>query len=152
MADTHAIKFFPHRTPTAQSKSVAVASIADTHAHATPTHLLSPTKDFKQIFTKPTNWILLIYLFSFSATFGQKWTLPIPKLPEYKVAGPTIVNPGYNNVMTNEEKNRINMMIVEQDMKNYELQKKQEQEIINEANRLLGSRAKSPPATVNPSK
>jgi hypothetical protein len=34
------IKFFPaaHHAP---SKSVAVASIADTHAHATPTHLLS---------------------------------------------------------------------------------------------------------------
>ncbi|MFM7430372.1 MAG: hypothetical protein ACKO1F_10790 [Flammeovirgaceae bacterium] len=37
-----------HRTATikilstAQSKSVAVASIADTHPHATPTHLLSP--------------------------------------------------------------------------------------------------------------
>jgi hypothetical protein len=32
------IKFFP-TAQYAQSKSVAVASIADTYAHATPTHL-----------------------------------------------------------------------------------------------------------------
>jgi hypothetical protein len=140
MADTLAIKFFPHRTPTAQSKSVAVAAIAPTDPHATPTHLLSPTESFKQKFTKPTNWILLILILVSNITFGQQWTLPIPKLPEYKVAGPTIINPGYNNVMTNEERNRINMQMIEQDMKNYELQKKREQEIINEANRLLGSR------------
>jgi hypothetical protein len=140
MADTHAIKFFPHRTPTAQSKSVAVASIARTHAHTTPTHLLSPINGFKQKFSKPTNWIYLFCILVYSTTFGQQWTLPNPKLPEYKPAGPTIINPGYNNVMTNEERNRINMMMVEQDMKNYELQKKREQEIINEANRLLGSK------------
>jgi hypothetical protein len=140
MADTHAIKFFPHRTPTAQGKSVAVASIAQTSAHATPTHLPSPTNGFKQKFSKPTSWILLICTLSYTTAFGQQWTLPNPKLPEYKVPGPTIVNPGYNNAMTNEERNRINMMMVEQDMRNYELQKKREQEAIDEANLLLGGK------------
>lgn len=140
MADTPAIKFFPHCTPTSQSKSVAVASITQAHAHATSTHLLSPTKCFKQKFCKPTNYLSIICILICSATFGQQWTLPNPKLPEYKPVGPTIINPGYNNVTTNEERNRINMQMIEQDMRNYELQKKREQEIINEANRLLGSK------------
>lgn len=40
------IKFFP-TAHHAQSKSVAVASIADIHTHATPTHLLSQLLDIK---------------------------------------------------------------------------------------------------------
>lgn len=141
MADTHAIKFFPHRTPTAQSKSVAVAADTQAHSHATPTHLLSPpAESYESKFSKPTKWTLLIWILSCSTAFGQQWTLPNPKLPEYKVAGPTIVNPGYNNAMTNEERNRINMMMVEQDMRNYKLQKKQQQEAVDEANLLLGGK------------
>jgi len=56
-ADPTTIKFFP-TAPHAQSKSVAVASIADTHAHATPTHLLSPIKGYETRLFKPTKWTL----------------------------------------------------------------------------------------------
>lgn len=56
------IKFFP-TAHHAQSKSVAVASIADTHAHATPTHLLSPpTENYETKFSKPTHWTLTTIL------------------------------------------------------------------------------------------
>jgi hypothetical protein len=56
------IKFFP-TVHYAQSKSVAVASIADTHAQATTTHLLSPPAECYELkFSKPTKWTLTTIL------------------------------------------------------------------------------------------
>jgi len=66
------IKFFP-TAHHAQSKSVAVASIADTHAHATPTHLLSqPAESYETKFSKPTRWTLTtILILIFLKASGQ---------------------------------------------------------------------------------
>jgi len=56
------MKFFP-TAHHAQSKSVAVASIADTYAHATPTHLLSPPSDSHETkFSKLAKWTLTTIL------------------------------------------------------------------------------------------
>jgi hypothetical protein len=74
------IKFFP-TAHHAQSKSVAVAATADTHAHATPTHLLSPTRiDFKRKLVtafKLLSFILIII--STTSVWGQ---IPVVKPPQ----------------------------------------------------------------------
>ena len=56
------IKFFP-TAHYAQSKSVAVAADTQSHAHATPTHLLSPpAESYESKFSKPTKWTLTAIL------------------------------------------------------------------------------------------
>jgi hypothetical protein len=72
-ADPTTIKFFPtaHHAP---SKSVAVASIADTHAHTTPTHLLSPPAGTTDKVSG--SWTIVLALVTLTAT-GQ-----IPNMPQ----------------------------------------------------------------------
>jgi len=56
------IKFFP-TAHYAQSKSVAVAADTQSHAYATPTHLLSPpAESYESKFSKPTKWTLTTIL------------------------------------------------------------------------------------------
>ncbi len=86
------IKFFP-TAHHAQSKSVAVASIADTHAHATPTHLLSqPAESYKTKFSKPTRWTLTtILIFVLLKASGQV----VPNL---------LITDNYRPYLTEEQK------------------------------------------------
>lgn len=71
----------------------------------------------------------------FQSSFGQ---LPNTSLPNYNPQGPVVPDPRYYGTMSNEERNRTNMQAVEQDMRNYEAQKRQQQQLLNEAYRELG--------------
>jgi hypothetical protein len=82
--------------------------------------------------------ILVLTIFNLDYSLGQQWKLPDTRLPNYNPQGPTIINPGYNNARSVEDINRINMQVAEQDIRNYELQKKRQQEAVNGANRELG--------------
>jgi hypothetical protein len=135
-----------HRTATieflatTQSKSVAVAANAQTNAHPTPTHLLPPHQSNKKRLGNQTVYIVAaMTILTMQLSFGQEWKLPNTQLPNYNPKGPTIPDPRYQGTMSNEERNRINMQIIEQDMRNYELQKKREKETLNEINRAFGT-------------
>jgi hypothetical protein len=86
------IKFFPTAYH-APSKSVAVAADTQAHAHATPTHLLSPSAEsYESKFSKPTRWTLttILSLILFNAS-GQV----VPNL---------LTNDNYRPYLTEEQK------------------------------------------------
>lgn len=135
------IKFFP-TAHHAQSKSVAVAASAQANPHATPTHLLSPIQNYLTRLSKTIKYGYLFAVIVLGVSFnsyGQEWKLPNPQLPNYNPKGPTIPDPRYYGTISNEERNRINMQMIEQDMKNYELQKLRQKQLLEEAERELSS-------------
>jgi len=126
-------KIFPH----AQSKSVAVAANTRANAHAITTHLLPRAQDFGTRLSKLT--ILCLMTLS-QIAFGQtQWKLPSVNLPNYNPPTPTVPDPRYYGTMSNEERNRINMQMIQQDMKDYEMRKNQQQQLLNEAYKELGA-------------
>ncbi len=129
------IKFFP-TAHHAQSKSVAVASIADTHAHATPTHLLSPpARTTNKVFA---TWTIALVLVTLTA-FGQ---IPnIPKTPQPATfqrydqtnwSGNRGQNPTTNQNQYSLDQNERNRQIM-QEVDDYVRQQEYQKRLIAEA-------------------
>ena len=133
------IKFFP-TAHHAQSKSVAVASIADNHAHATPTHLLSPP-------ARTTNkvsalWTITLMLVTLTVS-GQ---VPVIKEPQpftfsqpeivKMTTGTQIVNPTITNTLYSIDPNERNKQIINEVDKYVKNQERQKQ-LVAEAMREL---------------
>lgn len=133
------IKFFPtaHYAP---SKSVAVASIADAHAHATPTHLLSPP-------ARTTNkvlatWTMALVLTTLTAS-GQ---MPVIKEPKpFTFSEPDIVkmttgtqtgNPALTNTIYSLDVNERNRQIINE-VDVYIKKQEQQKKLIADAMREL---------------
>ena len=126
------IKFFP----TAQSKSLAVASIADAHAHATTTHLLSPpawTTNKVSVM-----WTITLILVTLTAS-GQ---IPVmPKEPQSATFqrydqinwnGNRGQNPTTNQFQYSLDPNERNRQII-QEVDDYVRQQEQQKRLISEA-------------------
>jgi hypothetical protein len=124
------IKYFP-TAHHAQSKSVAVASIADTYAHPTPTHLLSPpARTTNKVLTA---WTIMFVLVALKAS-GQIPVIVEPK--PFTFSQPDIVkmttgtqtgNPALTNTLYSLNPNERNSQIineVDEYIKKQEHQKK----------------------------
>ncbi|MFZ6012038.1 MAG: hypothetical protein ACOYXT_16980 [Bacteroidota bacterium] len=84
--------------------------------------------------------IALVFLILLWATIYDYAQVTIPgnygKLPT--VSGPAIPNPLYNLYQSNEDRNRINMQMHEQDVRNYQLQEQRRKQLLKEAYKELG--------------
>ena len=122
--------------PTAQSKSLAVASIADAHAHATTTHLLSPpawTTNKVSVM-----WTITLILVTLTAS-GQ---IPVmPKEPQSATFqrydqinwnGNRGQNPTTNQFQYSLDPNERNRQII-QEVDDYVRQQEQQKRLISEA-------------------
>lgn len=129
------IKFFS-TAHHAQSKSVAVASTADTHAHATPTHLLSPP-------ARTTNkvsvlWTLILVLVTLTAS-GQIPNMPQTPKPatfqrydQTNWSGTRGQNPSTNQNQYSLDQNERNRQIM-QEVEDYQRQQEYQKQLIAEA-------------------
>jgi hypothetical protein len=133
------IKFFP-TAHHAQSKSVAVASITDTHAHATPTHLLPPpARTTNKVLT---TWTIMLVLVTLTAS-GQ---IPVIKEPQpFTFSQPDIVkmttgtqtgNPAMTNTLYSLDPNERNRQIINE-VDEYIIKQEQQKKLIADAVREL---------------
>ncbi|GCC49826.1 hypothetical protein SanaruYs_00400 [Chryseotalea sanaruensis] len=82
--------------------------------------------------------VLIAFLWAINIAYGQSpsASIPNPSLPTF--SAPAIQNPQYNRLLSTQEIQKRNMHMIEQDMRNHELDEKQKQDALNQAYKELG--------------
>jgi len=129
------IKFFP-TAHHAQSKSVAVASIADTYAHATPTHLLSPPSSTTNKVSALLTMTLVLVTLTASGQIPNMPKTPQPstfqRYDQTNWSGNRGQNPTTNQNQYSLDQNERNRQIM-QEFDDYVRQQEYQKQLIAEA-------------------